>query len=235
MSYPERDMNVIAALNQTWERLNTVSGNRLPAEVEWFLTAGRDAACAAVWDTKPVVLRMNLQERTGETDEDGRPMYVNRKPEDILTQVVHLAAHALTRSEPTAGAEGRYHGTNFAEAADVLGLDVVQPGTADFNTGTGRVPVAPQEQSKLGSKYAAYVRRIDKAMQDWEPERARKDSRSPQALRCQCTVATITAGMEKRGVPMTSTIPTAPKVISASKGVRERGGIVCADCGAEFA
>ena len=30
MSYPERDMQVIAALNQTWERLNTVSGNRLP-------------------------------------------------------------------------------------------------------------------------------------------------------------------------------------------------------------
>jgi hypothetical protein len=113
-------------------------------------------------------------------------------------------------------------------------LDVVQPGTADFNTGTGRIPVAPQEQSKITGKYSAYLRRIDKALETWEPERARKDSRSPQALRCQCTVDTIMAGMAKRGIPVTDT-PAAPNLISASKGVRERGGIVCADCGAEFA
>jgi len=229
--HPERDVNILNALNQTWDRLNAVAGNQLP-EVEWYLTAGPDSPHAVSWDDNPVVLRMNLQERSGEVDEEGRPVFVNRKPSDILTQLVHLAAHAMTRNEPTQGAEGRYHGTHFATAADALGLSVLQPDSADYNTGTGRVPTL--DQPKLVTKYAAYLRRIDAAMQTWEPERARKDSRSPQTLRCRCTVQTVLKGMEKRRIRPSSQPPTAPKVISASKGVRERGGIICADCGAEF-
>jgi hypothetical protein len=235
--YPDRDLKIITALNQTWDRLNTVSGSRLP-KVEWYLTAGRDSACAAVWDTTPVVLRMNLQERTSEVDADGRPVYRNRKPEDILTQLAHLAAHASMRSEPSAGAEGRYHSAGnggFADEAEKLGLAVAQPGDSRYNFGTGHIPLPWTEQPKLAGKYAAYLRRIDAALQTWEPERARKDSRSPQSMRCACTVDTILAGMAKRGVRPTTQPPTAPKVINASSGVRERGGIVCADCGAEFA
>jgi len=226
MSYPERDVQIVTALNQTWDRLNTVSGNRLP-DADWYLTAGPDSPHSVAWDTTPVVLRINLQVRSA----TGGSL-MNRPADEILAHVVHLAAHAITRHDAAQGAEGRYHGTNFAEAAEVLGLDVVQPGTADFNTGTGRIPA--QEQPKLASKYAAYLRRIDKAMETWEPERARLSSRSPQTMRCQCTVDTILAGMAKRGVRVTST-PNAPKVINASSGVRERGGIVCADCGQTFA
>jgi hypothetical protein len=219
--YPERDMDIVRALDQTWDRLNVVSGNRLP-DVEWYLTGGRTSACTVSWDSDPAVVRVNLQKGG-----------VNRSGADILSEIVHTAAHAIIRHDPKLGAEGRYHGTTFEEAADTLGLEVVQPGTADYNTGSGRIP--SQDQRKLASKYAAYVRRIDNALDAWEPEKARKDSRSPQAMRCRCTVDTILNGMEKRGVALTASgPPAAPKVINASSGVRIRGGIVCEDCGYPF-
>jgi len=229
----ERDMKIVTALNQTWDRLNTVSGNQLP-KVEWYLTSGNNSGCTTTWDTSPVVLRMNLQERTSEVDEEGRPVYRNRPAEEILTQLVHLAAHASMRSEPTAGAEGRYHSTAFTEAAKALGLEVARSGDSRYNFGTGNIPLPSAERVKGTTKYASYLRRIDQALATWEPEKARKDSRSPQGLRCRCTIDTILKGMEKRGLRPTSSPPTAPKVISASKGVRERGGIVCQDCGFRF-
>jgi hypothetical protein len=143
-----------------------------------------------------LLLRINLQQPR----EPGAAEAKNRDAKDILGQLIHWAAHAATGI--STGAEGRYHSREFADVAESLGFAEIT-----YTRGLGYPPVLDDQHIEVitpeGLRYfAPETKALDKAMSVWEPaegESARKKSRAPVTMICQCDPPLVLHVSEKAG------------------------------------
>jgi hypothetical protein len=199
------DDAVTAALDRTWSKIQALDPS-VP-DATWYLTSGRSMSCATgPWnDTEDMVLRINLMR--GDQNRDGR---------DLVGQLLHWAAHAVT------GAEGRYHSAEFRDVAERLGLEI------EWRDGVAFMPkmieVGGHKIESLSrdglKRFTPEIKTISKAMAAWVPgETASKTAirikdRGPVAIVCQCT--------------------DPKRSLRASQGVALGPGIRCEKCGQLF-
>jgi hypothetical protein len=250
------DRQVIQAVEAIWKHISP----SVPAE--FFLTSGANSSCGSVnWDDRPLPIRLNLRQNgPGQNLPLTLPPGVaatqanlrsegRRSPEDLLLHLLHMAAHA-NATTPSGGSEGRYHGVGFLQAAKRLGVETMMRGDRDrWSAGTGFAfdfslyddPNSESWQELRRPKW--YRRDLERlrVIEQWEDTETGgpRGRRGAISLRCQCTEQTILAGLKARGLPPNtgtgrSSSIAAPKIISVSQGVQERGGLRCDDCGQTF-
>jgi hypothetical protein len=210
--YASLDEVVVSALDSLWASLREQEPNIAPAE--WYFTSGRSTGCGTgTWSTsdsqEPLLLRINLMR-------DGQ----NRTADDILSDVLHWAAHSAAGA--TTAAERRWHSELFGEVARKLGLAVAKGNLGWSPTGLAR---------GTKTRYGAEIKALDKAMASWEPEKgSAMHQRRPLTLRCQCTPETYPPEPSPDGKIHTAW----PRTIRTSTGIAARGRLICGYCNSEF-
>jgi hypothetical protein len=164
------DSAVYAAIQRTWDRL-VADDPRVPGIVI-DMTPGRPSSCTSVgWRDTPPIVQINLKH-------DGKPDGPNLTGAELLTWLLHQAAHGITG--PVTGQEGRAHSTKYRDAAISLGFDVDRD-----PTGYGATSLAAGTRTRYRAELAA----LDRALARWEPTRqvkATRDSRNPVPYICSC-------------------------------------------------
>jgi hypothetical protein len=186
------DIPVLQALDSAWAEIRAAD-SRIPS-VTFDLQPGRPSSHATIeWDVAPIIV-MNLKDADRKLT--GR---------EILPVLLHHAAHAATFGS-TKATEGWYHGTEFAEAAKLLGLKL-----GDRRPGLGYLPegLAPGSITR----YRTAIDRLDRAIAAWKPEVMRKHDRGPVPFACQCDP---------------------PRRLRMNKGVADKGDVICSICGGQF-
>lgn len=171
------DQAVMNALDRTWAKIQA-QDDRVPAVV-FDLTPGRSSSCISVgWDLKPVV-ELNLKPE----GPDGPTI----SGSDILTDLLHQAAHSLEeKRDKPAPSGGFYHPKAYRLIAEHLGLDVAH---GDPVGGAGSGWNATTLARGTRSTYRSELDALDRALAKWQPTEQAKTSRESNngvVLTCSC-------------------------------------------------
>jgi hypothetical protein len=199
---------VVAALEAGWAAIRS-HHSELPAAVVVLAPAGPTKPADGLRLGHFASLRwQHGEDRMPEVLVSGERL--NRTPAEVLTTLLHEAAHALAsaRGVKDTSRQGRWHNKHFAALAGELGLSV----TRDDRLGWSRCELQPA----TAARYAPVVAELESAMSAYRhpdeiAERKRRGSNNGLALSCAC-----------------------PRKIRVSVSTAEEGPITCGVCDTPF-
>jgi hypothetical protein len=234
------DRQLLDALNRTWEAIQArplgIEGGAVP-DVSISLQPRAASNCNSVeWDSRLPAIILNLIDPEKDrgrkaVKSDGEIVGYKLSGAEVVAWLAHLAAHGV-KPRPadeaghtpgafttSAGAEGFFHPSLYAEAASALGLNVTQTQARGWS-----------ETRLRHGEYTEQIKDLQAALDQWKPVVQRKYDRGPFSVTCKCSP-------ENNGKPV--------KLFRASVGVLRSSGIAipdeqptrpdvaitCADCG----